>query len=144
PRAGTSVSAEMGQETTVITGSIPAQYGATQGGAIVQATRSGANQYHGAFTWRHTDPSLNAFPLGGTLPSLEHQNFFGAYVGGPISIPKVYNGHNRTFFYLGIDPARLSNAISGTGRMPTPAELAGNFADSYSLINTTILSTQGV
>jgi len=144
PRAGTSVSAEMVQETTVITGAIPAQYGSTQGGAIVQATRSGANQYHGSFTWRHTDPALNAFPLGGTLPSLEHQNFFGGYVGGPVSIPKFYSGHNRTFFYLGVEPARLSNAISGTGRMPTPAELAGNFADSYSLINTTILSTQGV
>jgi hypothetical protein len=144
PRAGTSVSAEMVQETTVITGSIPAQYGATQGGAIVQATRSGANQYHGSFTWRHTDPGLNAFPLGGTLPSLEHENFFGGYVGGPVSVPKIYNGHNRTFFYLGVEPARLSNAISGQGRMPTPAELAGNFADSYSLINTTILSTQGL
>jgi Carboxypeptidase regulatory-like domain/TonB dependent receptor len=144
PRAGTSVSAEMVQETTVITGAIPAQYGATQGGAIVQATRSGSNQYHGSFTWRHTDPALNAFPLGGTLPSLEHQNFFGGYAGGPVWIPKVYNGHNRTFFYVGVEPARLSNQISGTGRMPTPEELAGNFADSYSLINTTILSTQGL
>jgi hypothetical protein len=50
-------------------------------------------------------------------------NFFGATLGGPVWIPKVYNGHNRTFFYAGFEPARLSNAISGQGQVPISANL---------------------
>ena len=62
PRAGISVSGDMVQETTVVVGGVPAQYGRTMGGAIVQATRSGNNEFHGGGNWRHTDPAFNAYP----------------------------------------------------------------------------------
>jgi hypothetical protein len=143
PRAGVSVSGEMVQEMTVVVGGIPAQYGRTMGGAVIQATRGGGNDFHGAVTWRHTDPGFNAYPDGGSTKSQNHQNFFGIYAGGPVFIPKVYNGHNKTFFYVGVEPGRLSNTVTQQGRVPTPAELQGNFADAYALINTTILSQQG-
>ncbi len=143
PRAGLSVSGEMIQETTVITNGIPAQYGLTEGGLIIQATKSGTNQLHATVTYRHTDPGLNAFPIGGTLPASQHQQFFGGYVSGPVWLPKIYNGRNRTFFIVGIEPARVSNKVSGFAQVPTPQELAGDFSNSISLLNTTILTNQG-
>lgn len=144
PRAGISVSGEMVQEMTVVVGGIPAQYGRTMGGAVIQATRGGTNDFHGGVSWRHTDPGLNAYPDGGNTKSQNHQNFFGIYVGGPVILPKIYHGRNRTFFYVGVEPGRLSNTVTQQGRVPTPAELQGNFNDAYALINTTILSQQGV
>ncbi|HWB95359.1 MAG TPA: TonB-dependent receptor, partial [Bryobacteraceae bacterium] len=143
PRAGISVSGDMLQEMTVVTTGLPAQYGRSQGGVIIQATRAGGNDYHFTATWRHSDPSLQSQQLGSPLPPLAHQNFFGGYAGGPVTIPKIYNGHNRTFFYVGVEPARLNNATAAQGRIATPAELAGHLNDSYDLINQTILRSQG-
>ena len=144
PRTALSVSGAMTQEVTVITNGVPAKYGNTGGGVIIQATRSGTNAIHGQVTWRHNDPAFNAEPLGNTIPNEQHQNWFGLYGGGPVYIPKVYDGRNKTFFYAGFEPARLFNNTTALGTLPTPAELAGNFADSYSLINTTILAQQGL
>lgn len=143
-RAAVSVSGDTIQEVTVITNGIPARYGNTGGGVIIQATRSGTNKYHGNFSWRHTDPGFNAYPPGNAISNKQHQNFFGATVGGPVWIPKVYNGRNRTFFFGSFEPARLFNATSQLGTVPTPAELSGDFSNSISLLNTTILSQQGL
>jgi outer membrane receptor protein involved in Fe transport len=143
-RTAASVSGDMIQEVTVVTNGVPAKYGNTGGGVIIQATRSGTNEYHGGFTWRHTDPFFNAWPVGQTIPNAEHQNFFGAYLGGPVILPKIYNGKNRTFVYGGYEPARLYNATTALATIPTPQELQGNFTNAYTLINTTILSQQGL
>jgi hypothetical protein len=143
PRAGISVSGAMLQETTVVVGGIPAQYGRSMGGAIVQATRSGTNTYHGGISWRHTDPGFNAYPLGGSVKSQNHQNFFGIYGGGPIILPKIYDGRNRTFFYVGVEPGRLSNTVTQQGRVPLPSDLQGDFGNNWAFINQTILSQQG-
>ncbi len=143
-RAAISVSGDMVGEVTVVTNGVPAKYGNTGGGVIIQATRSGTNEYHGIFSWRHTDPAFNSQPVGQTIPNEMHQHFFGGYFGGPVVIPKLYNGRNRTFIFGGYEPARLFNATTANATMPTPAELAGNFADSISFLNTTILSQQGL
>jgi hypothetical protein len=143
PREGISISSEMIQETTVITNGIPAQYGLTEGGLVIQATKAGTNTYHAAVTVRHSDPGLNAFPLGGTIKSALHENFFGGYFSGPVWLPKIYHGKNRTFFLVGVEPGRVSNKTSGFAQVPTPQELSGDFSNSISLINTTILTNQG-
>ncbi len=148
PRAGVNVSGDLIQETTVITGAASAQYGHTAGGAIVQATRSGGNEFHGGLTWRHSDPTLQAWPTGSPVPAAAHQNFFGAYVSGPVVLPKIYNGRNRTFFTVGVEPGRVSNVSfpsnTAYGQVPTPEELQGNFNNSINLLNTTILAQQGL
>ena len=144
PRTALSVSGPMTQEVTVVTNGVPAKYGNTGGGVVIQATRGGTNQIHGQLNWRHNDPAFNAEPLGNTIPNEQHQNWFGMYGGGPVYIPKVYDGRNKTFFYAGFEPARLFNDTTALATMPTPDELAGNFANAYSLINTNILSTQGL
>jgi Carboxypeptidase regulatory-like domain len=144
PRTGISVSADMVQETTVISSGLPAQYGRSEGGVIIQATRSGGGGYHGGVTWRHSDPFFQSQQLGSPLPPLAHTNFFGGYIGGPVWIPKVYNGRNKTFFYVGVEPGRLNNATSAQGTVPTAAELSGQFYNSLSFLNTTILRASGV
>lgn len=142
PRAGISVSGEMIQEVTVISAGLPAQYGRSQGGVVIQATRSGGSQFHGSFTWRHTDPFFAARVMGSTLPPASHNNYYGAYVGGPVILPR-YNGRNRTFFFASVEPARLANTTSAQGIVPTPDELAGHLNNSFALMNQTILKSQG-
>ncbi|MGD0776629.1 MAG: TonB-dependent receptor [Candidatus Solibacter sp.] len=143
PRAGIQVSGDMVQETTVIVGGIPAQYGRTMGGAIVQSTRGGTNGLHGAASWRHNDLGFNAFPTGAVVKAQNHQQFFGGVVGGPILLPKLYNGKNRTFFYFGFEPSRLQTTVNQQGRVPLPSDLQGDFSNNYDFINTTILASQG-
>ncbi|HEY2014262.1 MAG TPA: carboxypeptidase regulatory-like domain-containing protein [Bryobacteraceae bacterium] len=142
-RLGVSLSGHLVEQTTVITSGLSAQYGRTSAGAIVQASKAGTSVFHGAVTWRHTDPFFNAYPLGSTAPNDEHENFFGAYVGGPVRIPRLYNGRDKTFFFVGVEPARLDNTLGFRGQFDTPADLAGQFYNSISLLNQTILKSQG-
>ena len=143
PRAGINLSGQLVQETTAIVSGISAQYGRTGGGVIVQSSKPGTNEYHGGFDYRHTDPFFNAFPLGTQARSALHQNFYAGYVSGPVYLPKVYNGKEKTFFFVGIEPARLRSGISVLETLPTPAELQGHLKDGLSSINTTILKNQG-
>jgi len=136
-RSGINLSGQIVQETTVITSGLSAKYGRTSAGAIVQATKSGTNQYHGGVTWRHTDPFFNAWPLGTTAPSDLHENYFGAYVGGPVWIPKIYDGHQKTFFFVGVEPARLGNKQGFRAQFDTPDDLAGHLYNSWALLNQT-------
>ncbi len=134
-RAGITVSAGMAGQVTVITNGVPAQYGRTLGGVVVQSTKSGTNEYHGRVQWRHTDPLLQAQPDGLPLAPGLHQNFFGAFFGGPVVIPHLYDGHNKTFFFAGFEPARFSNSTGSYLAVLTPPELAGNFTGDINLLS---------
>ncbi len=134
PRAGINLSGTLVQETTVITSGLSAKYGRTGGGVIIQASAPGTNEYHGGLDYRHTDPFFQAYPDGNTQPADLHQNFFAAYFGGPVWIPKLYNGHGKTFFFVGVEPARFKNTVGTPGYVLTPAVLAGHFAGSVALM----------
>jgi hypothetical protein len=142
-RAGVNLSGLVVGESSVITAGMSAKYGRNGGGVIIQASRPGTNEYHGAISWSHTDPGFNAYPLGSNARSALHENFYGFYAGGPVWIPKVYNGHNRTFFFAAFEPARLSNQFTNRGTFLTPDELAGNLNNSLAVIDQTILRSQG-
>jgi hypothetical protein len=113
-RAGITVSSNMVGQVTVISNGVPAQYGRTMGGVVITSTQSGTGQYHGTLAWRHTDPFFEATqPAPGfVVPPDNHQNFFSAVLGGPVIIPHIYNGRNRTFFFFGYEPARLKSVLS--------------------------------
>jgi hypothetical protein len=143
PRAGVNLSGDVVQEVTAITGGISAKYGRTGGGVIVQTSRPGTDQYHGAVSWRHTDPFFNAYPMGSSARSALHQNYYGFYFGGPVWIPKLYNGHKKTFFFVGVEPARMSNQYVFRGSFFTPDELAGNLNNSLAVIDTNVLKHSG-
>lgn len=119
-----------------------AQYG--QGSAQVNvAIKSGTNQVHGtAYDFLQNDalqPSdpetafLNAqngtdFPVKTPFK----QNQFGGTLGGPVLIPKLYNGRNKTFWFFGYDGGRQVNLQNGgvqSDQVPTQAERSGNFSD---------------
>lgn len=142
-RTGVNLSNREVQEVTVIVGGISAKYGRTSGGIIVQSSHGGSNDYHGGLVWNHTDPYFNAYPIGTQAPSLQHQNFFGMYAGGPIRIPKLYNGKDKSFFFVGVEPARLRNTFAFRGIFQTPEKLKGRLHNSLPLLNQTILKSSG-
>ena len=143
PRAGMSVSGDLVGQTTVISSGLPAQYGRTMGGIVAQTTRSGTNQYHGALTFSFASNFLEANNYQSTFPTDLHRAFYGIHVGGPVRIPHFYNGKDKTFFFVGIEPADIRQNGVTNASVPLDDELQGKFANSLSFINTSILSTQG-
>ena len=142
-RTGVNLSGYLVEESTVITTGLSAKYGRTGGGVIVQSSTAGTSNFHGAITYSHTDPYFNAFPDGGTVRSALHENYYGFYIGGPISIPKIYPHKDRTFFYVGVEPARLQNTFGFRGIFPTPDELSGHLHNSLALLNQSVLKSSG-
>ena len=105
-----------------------AEFGGSTGGTVNISTKSGTNQFHGDLWEYYEDPSLQAVPyFSKAVPPL-HQNLFGADIGGPVIIPHLYNGHNRTFFYGAYSGFRLSSPNTDYFLLPTAAELSGNFS----------------
>src|ERR1700730_11410981 len=98
--------AESIQEMKVITTSYSAQYGHTSGGFIEYTSKSGTNNLHGSAYEYFANDALNARGFFGQAPLKKtpvRNNNFGFTAGGPIVIPKIYNGRNKTFFFLNFD-----------------------------------------
>ena len=119
-------------EFKVTTSTLSAEFGRTSGGIESFITKSGTNSYHGtAFDILHND-KLNANSwsnnLFGVPKDPDHQNDFGGSLGGPVRIPKVYNGHDKTFFFFSWEQYR--NKLGSTNRttLPTDAERQGDFS----------------
>ena len=142
PRTGVTFSKNVLQEITVQQNGLPAQYGRTGGGIINQSTRGGGNDYHGILEWRHEDPSTEAYTYGNAFPRALHQNLFTVQLSGPVRLPH-YKGKDKSFFLASYEPLRGTNVLYQRSRVPTPAELSGNFADSLEYLNSGILRSQG-
>ncbi|MEO7142882.1 MAG: carboxypeptidase regulatory-like domain-containing protein, partial [Bryobacteraceae bacterium] len=115
------------QEFKVNSHNDQAEFGGSLGGIVNVVTKSGTNEYHGDL-WeylRNTD--LNARGTFDPAVTPFHQNQYGVTFGGPVSIPKLYDGHNKTFFFFGYESFRYSQSNFGFIRVPTPLELSGNF-----------------
>jgi hypothetical protein len=120
------------EEFAVVTNSLAAEYGRTGGGTINMATRAGANAFHGSGYDYFQNSALNANSWGnnknGAKKSPYQNNTFGGTIGGPIRIPGVYNGKNKSFFFFSEQSNRSRNTQSFTGTMPLASWLQGNFA----------------
>jgi outer membrane receptor protein involved in Fe transport len=109
-----------------------AQFGGALGGIINVVTKGGTNSLHGDAFEFHRDRALDGrgFFLAPTEPKQAFtQNQFGLTLGGPIYIPHLYNGKNRTFFYTSYEGFRDHAASASLSRVPTPAELSGDLSD---------------
>jgi hypothetical protein len=121
------------QEFKVISHNADTQYGGVLGGVVNVASKSGTNQFHGSayeFVRNNDFDARNTFTdahRGGPPPF--HQNQFGATVGGPILLPH-YNGRNRAFFFFGYEGWRYSRPTQAEDRIPTAAELKGDFSSN--------------
>ena len=117
------------QEFKVNSHNDQAEFGSTLGGIINVATKSGTNDIHGtAFEYVRND----AFDARNTFDQKVktfRQNEFGFTVGGPVYIPKLYNGRNKTFFYGGFQEFLYRSPANGYFRVPTEANYNGDLSD---------------
>lgn len=125
-------SVEALNEFKVTTSTIPAEFGRTSGGVESFTTKSGTNAFHGtAFDILHND-KLNANSwennLNGAPKPRDHQNDFGGSLGGPVWIPKVYKGTDKTFFFFSYEQYRNNIGTSNITTLPTDAERTGDFS----------------
>jgi hypothetical protein len=128
------------QEVKVITTSFSAQYGHTSGGFIEYTSKPGTNTLHGSAYEFFANDALNARGFfdadcnaGVCKPRAKtplKNNSFGFTLGGPVVIPHVYDGHNKTFFFTNFDWTRLrSGILPGFGNTtPIDAFKAGDFS----------------
>jgi hypothetical protein len=105
-----------------------AEYGAAAGGIVSVVTKSGTNQFHGALWEFLRNSAMDSRGYFESSLAPLRQNQYGASIGGPISIPKLYDGRNKTFFYAAWEGYRFRSA-SETGVLgPTDAERGGDFS----------------
>jgi outer membrane receptor protein involved in Fe transport len=118
------------QEFKVQSETYSAEYGFSANQVNI-VSKSGTNQLHGtAFEFLRNDAFDAKAPFQSQIPQLR-QNQFGFVVGGPIYIPKVYDGRNKTFFLVNYEGWRIRNGINqDTFNVPDPAWLSGDFSAS--------------
>lgn len=126
------------EEFRVETNAMKAEYGQTAGGVVNVVTKSGGNEFHGSLYEFFRNDALdarNAFstqpdPRTGRIKQVLRYNQFGGTVGGPVWIPKVYDGRNRTFFYAGYEQWRwVSSGSPRIGTVALPEWRDGNFSN---------------
>jgi hypothetical protein len=126
------------QEFKVQTSDFSAEFGRS-GAAVLNATiKSGTNEFHGAAWEFFRNDKLDAadfFENAGGVPKGElRQNQFGFTAGGPVIIPKLYNGRNKLFFFGDYEGFRRVQGTILTGSVPTVAERASNYTNFQDLI----------
>jgi hypothetical protein len=130
-------SVEAVSEVTLQSSNFAAEFGQVQGGLVNFTTRSGTNQLHGAAYDYNTNEFMNAGrPFtndgkGHLIRPRQRNNDYGFSVGGPVFIPRVYNGRNKTFFFFNFDQFRNKSTVSGSAAtVPTAAYRQGDFSSA--------------
>lgn len=118
------------QEFKVEADTYSAEYGFSANQVNI-VSKAGTNDLHGTlFEFDRNDAFDSRSPIAEpTIPKLR-QNQFGFVVGGPVYLPHIYNGRNKTFFMANYEGTRISNGFTGFANVPSPAELSGNFSAS--------------
>ncbi len=121
------------QEVTIKIFESDATYGHSGGAVANQVTKSGTNKFHGILSEFNTNndfSALNTFNKRTTPRSLvvSRQNQFGGTIGGPVWIPKVYNGKDKLFFFFAYEGFYDSSESLITTTVPTDAERKGDFS----------------
>ena len=128
-QAQTQPSVDAIQELTIQTSNFAAEYGQAGGGVFNFTMKSGTNQFHGTAYDYFVNEALNASqPFVNTRQRQRRQDF-GFTFGGPVTIPKLYNGHDKTFFFINWEKFIERQFINNQAiTVPTDAYRAGNFA----------------
>jgi hypothetical protein len=147
-----------------VTTSMPeAEFGRTTGGVEDFVTKSGSNDFHGTGYELYRDTSLDAnsfFNKGWRVYNcsganntaacraewntpVDHKNDFGGTFGGPVRIPKLYNGHDKTFFFFSWEQLKFVTGGTTTVTVPTPAELSGDFSNRLTNVQSGINPCDG-
>jgi carboxypeptidase family protein len=118
------MSTEMLSEFKVISVNNSAEYG--QMGDVTVITRGGANQLHGSALWYHQNAALDATIYGAPEKQAKVYNTFGGSFSGPVYLPKLYRGRDRTFFFLDYEGNRKPSTVLQQLSVPTASMRAGD------------------
>ncbi|WP_348267197.1 carboxypeptidase-like regulatory domain-containing protein [Edaphobacter paludis] len=115
------------QEFSVQQSPYSAEY--NRGGAFFNATtKSGTNKFHGGIFEFIRNDKLDARNYFSATRAILKRNQFGGAIGGPLSIPHLYSGKDRTFFFLDYEAQRLRQGLVINSIVPTDAERNGDFS----------------
>src|SRR5436190_18588720 len=115
-------------EFTVDTNGFKAEYGQAGGGIMSFASKSGTNKFHGSTYDFLRNDAVDARGFFAKTKAVYRQNDFGFTAAGPVWIPKLYNGRNKTFFFVSYEGFR--NRVGSNGSIltvPTPEMYKGDF-----------------
>lgn len=126
----TQASVEMIQEFSLQTSNFAAEFGQVGGGLFNFTTRSGTNQFHGSAYDYMQNEALDAYrPVPNRARPRSRKHNFGTSIGGPVKIPKLYDGSNRTFFFFNYEMFRTNVTTAGNLQtLPTDAYRNGDFS----------------
>src|SRR5579864_3238273 len=132
-------------EFKVQTNAYSAEFGRGNGAIVNAVIKSGTNEVHGSawgFLRNNVLDARNYFdPIGPTPPYEQYQ--FGGTLGGPVYIPHVYDGRNKTFFFVDYEGLRIHQADTQTLLVPTASQIAGNFASALDTSTATGVDCNG-
>ncbi len=123
-------------EFRVETSTYSAEMGGAPGGQVNLTTKSGTNSFHGgAWEFNRNDALTTLSPFQPYSPTAKpprlNRNQFGANLGGPVFVPKIYNGKQKTFFFFNWESGRLiSGSFTGTAFVPPVPYRSGDFSSS--------------
>jgi hypothetical protein len=126
-----NINADTIQEVKAEVSNYSAEYGRDVG-QISVTTKSGTNALHGTVYDTFQNAGMNANNAYSNFQDIPrspyHQNQYGFTVGGPVFIPKVFDGRNKAFFFASFERLRNSGQTAFTAYVPTAADLAGDFS----------------
>jgi Carboxypeptidase regulatory-like domain len=98
----------------------------SQVGDVTFTTKNGTNQFHGTLFEYLQNDALDADPYGFAGKNPKHFNTFGGSLGGPVTIPKLYDGKDKTFFFADYEGNRRATSVAEQFLVPTQAERNGD------------------
>jgi hypothetical protein len=122
-------------EFKVITNNFSAEYGRSGGGVLTAASKSGTNELHGSLFEFVRNDKFNANGWtrnkNGQKRSPVRHNEYGFAVGGPVYIPRVYDGLDKTHFFLTLEKVPEVNPDDMVYTVPTALQKAGDFSQTF-------------
>ncbi|MGD0444855.1 MAG: TonB-dependent receptor [Edaphobacter sp.] len=108
----------------------------SQVGDVTFTTKSGTNNFHGSLFEYLQNDALDAHVFNFAEKAPKQFNTFGGSIGGPLSIPHLYNGHNKTFFFFDYEGNRRRTSQAEQYTVPTALERTGNLSELQSTFPT--------
>jgi hypothetical protein len=131
------------QEVAIQTSNFAAEFGGVGGAMINMVTKSGTNTYHGTAYDYGTNEFFNARQPYTALRNKIRQSDWGFTIGGPVRIPKLYNGTNKTFFFWSFEQFRQVNVVNASASVPTDAYRQGDFSSLITAENRLVSTANG-
>ncbi|HLH44212.1 MAG TPA: carboxypeptidase-like regulatory domain-containing protein [Bryobacteraceae bacterium] len=132
------------QEVAILTSNFAPEFGTAGGAMINMVTKSGSNQFHGSVYDYAVNEALNAHQPYTGLRNKIRQHDWGVTFGGPVWIPKVYNGKNKTFFFFSFEQYREKKIIrTASSTVPIDAYRQGDFTNLITQENRLVATAAG-